>query len=447
MHARRTIFLLPVALMAGLVGCGPSVEDGTSTANTSSANDRTTLAAQGGASAPICRTSASRDASGTSRPPGVPPSPAEPWYEEGRRLAEAGDVEAAKVQFERALKLDPDYAPAHNGLGSYYGNLGQYERALKLYEHAIRLDPGYITARTNRTSTLGRLDRHDEAIAAAALDVQEFPNDIEFRVVLAGARFNAHRYDEALSDCNELIRLDPTCSDTYYLRAYCLEAMGDSAAAEESVSQAEQLGGSSEQTEKFKILRKIQGKVGEETLEPLNAAIRTSPADTGARLFRALIFVKQQRYDDAHRDLDVIISLEPANTEARLIRVALLMLQERFGDVIHELESAVEVAPEDPKNWSALAIHFAACPDAQYRDGRKALACAQRAGTLANWAEDEDYSNLAAAYAELGDFQQAVHWQQRAVEMAQSAEDRSEEKKRLQLYLAERPFRLEIPRR
>jgi tetratricopeptide (TPR) repeat protein len=41
----------------------------------------------------------------------------------------------------RSIRIDPDYAKAHNNLGNAYGKSGKYKEAIKSFKQAIRLDP------------------------------------------------------------------------------------------------------------------------------------------------------------------------------------------------------------------------------------------------------------------------------------------------------------------
>jgi hypothetical protein len=86
---------------------------------------------------------------------------------------------------------------------------------------------------------------------------------------------------------------------------------------------------------------------------------------------------------------------------------------------------------------------LATSPDATYRDGRRAVAAATRASELTNWKDGRVLSTLAAAYAEIGDFANAVRWQDRALELiAKDGRGLKPEQDRLSLYKSARPFRL-----
>ena len=80
----------------------------------------------------------------------------------------------------------------------------------------------------------------------------------------------------------------------------------------------------------------------------------------------------------------------------------------------------------------------ATCPDARYRDGKLAVASATRACELTNGKDTGALAILAAAWAEAGDFAQAVKWQQKVVAMTQGAELYQEQ---LELYAAGKAYR------
>lgn len=75
-------------------------------------------------------------------------------------LAQSGDLEGARAEFERVLARSPDDAEAHSGLGNVLLALGSVQDAIASYEAALRLDEHFATARFN----LGRaLEAHGDA--------------------------------------------------------------------------------------------------------------------------------------------------------------------------------------------------------------------------------------------------------------------------------------------
>jgi hypothetical protein len=89
-----------------------------------------------------------------------------------------------------------------------------------------------------------------------------------------------------------------------------------------------------------------------------------------------------------------------------------------------------------------LAWLLATCPDDQIRDGKNAVTLATKACDLSKWEKYEYVDTLAAAYAETGDFEQAVKYQKQAASMDGIPEDnRTNVQKRIELYLQHKPYR------
>src|SRR5687768_14597958 len=62
-------------------------------------------------------------------------------YKEGVKYGLAGLYSQAAQTFERAVKLDPQHADAHFGLGHAYFDLQQWKNAIRGFERAYELNP------------------------------------------------------------------------------------------------------------------------------------------------------------------------------------------------------------------------------------------------------------------------------------------------------------------
>ena len=85
---------------------------------------------------------------------------------------------------------------------------------------------------------------------------------------------------------------------------------------------------------------------------------------------------------------------------------------------------------------------YATCPEADLRDGKKAVELATKACELTKWNNPEYIDNLAAAYAETGDFESAVKLQSKAIQLLSERHVISTDsfKERLKLYESKKPF-------
>jgi tetratricopeptide (TPR) repeat protein len=113
-----------------------------------------------------------------------------------------------------------------------------------------------------------------------------------------------------------------------------------------------------------------------------------------------------------------------------------------YGETISDYEAAVRVDPNYARAFSDLAWLRAACPEADFRDGKKAIENATKACGLTGWKDHRYVGALAAVYAEVGDFDNAVKWQKKATDLL--TEDNRAKwqviyESRLQLYQSDKP--------
>ncbi|MFC1597365.1 tetratricopeptide repeat protein [Planctomycetota bacterium] len=104
------------------------------------------------------------------------------------------------------------------------------------------------------------------------------------------------------------------------------------------------------------------------------------------------------------------------------------------------------LGPEHPDVAMAhneLAWLYATCTEAGLRDGRKAVEHGTQACDLTRWTEANYLGTLGAAYAEAGQFEEAVKWETKAIELAASEYDTAAADFRLELYKAGKPYREE----
>jgi tetratricopeptide (TPR) repeat protein len=106
-----------------------------------------------------------------------------------------------------------------------------------------------------------------------------------------------------------------------------------------------------------------------------------------------------------------------------------------------DMEEALRMAPKDAEANNAVAWTLATAAVPGFRDGKRAVELAKKACELTQWREPGLLDTLAAAYAESGDFAEAVRWQEKALSFEGFAKEHKDAQERLALYRKKRPFR------
>lgn len=89
-----------------------------------------------------------------------------------------------------------------------------------------------------------------------------------------------------------------------------------------------------------------------------------------------------------------------------------------------------------------FALLLATCGDARVRDGKKAVSQGVWACGLSNWKFDQAVEVLAAAYAEADDWENAIRFQKKVMEMSQNDQQKLERGQVLERYQKREPLRL-----
>jgi tetratricopeptide (TPR) repeat protein len=181
---------------------------------------------------------------------------------------------------------------------------------------------------------------------------------------------------------------------------------------------------------------------------PLDAAadyyadyLRRQPNSAWAHNLRGWIHYEMADFDAAVKDYTDAIRLDRRDSLAYNNRGGAWQKMGQYDSALKDYNETVRLSPQETWGYNSLAWLLATCPQAEKRDGSRAVTLAKKACALANWKDPYSLDTLAAACAEAGDFDQAVRWQTQAIStLAADKGFADAARERLALYRDKRPY-------
>ena len=121
----------------------------------------------------------------------------------------------AEEEYRGVLRINPDYADAHNNLGNLLDDLERYEEAEQEYREALRLNPDYADAHNNLGILLKDLERYEEAEQEYREAIRINPDDAPAHYNLGILLNNLERYEEAEQEYREALRINPDYAEAH----------------------------------------------------------------------------------------------------------------------------------------------------------------------------------------------------------------------------------------
>jgi protein O-mannosyl-transferase len=148
----------------------------------------------------------------------------------GTALGQKGQPDEAIRQFQAALRLNPDFAPAHNELATTLGQKGQLDEAIRQFQEAIRIEPGYTLVHFNLGNAFLEKGQTDDAIReyreALRRKLRMSLGDPNLHNNLGLALARKGQTDEAIDQYQEALRLAPDDPDIHYNLGLALGGKG-----------------------------------------------------------------------------------------------------------------------------------------------------------------------------------------------------------------------------
>lgn len=319
--------------------------------------------------------------------------------------------DAAIRHFSAALQMKPESKTAaaiHSWRADAYIQKGELDNALSDANEAIRLNPPYFGGYLERGIVYRRTGSFDKAISDYDTTIRLNPNFARSyydRAIACGLKGN-HR--QAIRDNTEAMRLNPNDPDFNYHRGVAYQAIG-------SLDKA---------------------------VTDYNEAIRRAPKRFNNYCGRADVYEIMGQLDKASADYDQVLRLNPGDANGYIFRGYAHFAKGNYKAAAADFEMATRISPRDYDALVNLARFQATCPEDSLRNGKEALKKSLMACELNRWQSADAVDTLAAAYAEIGDFDRAAKYQMQAINMSGTyGPEHRKMQERLELYREHTPYR------
>ncbi|NQU21636.1 MAG: tetratricopeptide repeat protein [Candidatus Nealsonbacteria bacterium] len=339
-----------------------------------------------------------------------------------RSIAEAERLEAkltpevlAEIarKYDRAVGLRPDdlllrlvWASLQSVRNEHASAAGQYRELIERYPLCLKWHHqlGTVLARQGKT---------DEAVAKFRWVLEQNPYDVEAYINLGSSLAKLDQLDLAIEQYGKALSIRPKDPTAHYELGRVLLRDGQPQQAEEHLA----------------------------------AAIEAAPTAPRYHFYLGRALIGQNKLDQALKAFQEEVAVFPRNPLAQLELGNVFLARKQPGGVekaIDHYSRALDLNGNLVPALNNLAWLSATHPLGHLRNGNRAVRLAERACQLIEPPPAALLDTLAAAYAEVGQFDRAVETAEKAVALAEQASKGAAAdpiRARLDLYRQQKPFR------
>jgi tetratricopeptide (TPR) repeat protein len=362
----------------------------------------------------------------------------------GSAKLDQGNLQGAMDHFAEALRMNPQYPEAHIGMGNVYVARGDAQQAAAHYMRALEFRPRDIELQMALAECLEQSDKSHEAMEVLEQAVARAPDEPEPRYRLGAALARQGKHAPALEHLRVAVRARPEFVEAHCELANSLLATGRWEEATGHLRHALQWRPDHPETHGLLGLALTIGGRRQVAIEHFVAALQAKPDWAEMHNNLGVALTGLERHEDAVQAFRRAIELKPDVQFGFFNLGCALYACGRRAEAIAAYREGIERDPVSPQLATSLAWALATDEDDGLRNGTEAVRLALEACEATQYGDPAVLDVLAAAYAEAGQFEEAVTTERRALELAQATRQTQPTQayeKRLDLYKSGRPFR------
>jgi tetratricopeptide (TPR) repeat protein len=243
----------------------------------------------------------------------------------------------------------------------------------------------------------------------------------------------------AIADFSKAIEKDPKNEVPMMNRASVYMALGEYQPAVADYTQAMEIRPENPVLYSQRaVAHKLLGQL-DKALSDYDQAISLVDKDVSAWLGRGFVKFQMGQHQAAVDDFSQVIQMAPQSAVAYNNRGYNYQMLKQFEKALQDYQRAIELAPGYVLALQNRAWLLTVCEQQTLRDSLAAMEIAKSVNEISEYKDLSDLTLLAATYAAADDFETAIGWQEKAVEIAEG-EQRATAQKILSLYQDRKPI-------
>lgn len=296
------------------------------------------------------------------------------------------EPEKCLADLDAAIALEPKNPSVHELKALMLLAQDKPELALESFNKASELAPDEIAPYQYRGEVYRQLGDLKKAIAELDKALEKDPENIASLLIRSELYVRDEQSEKALADVDAVLSRRPGMVQAQLMRARILELLERN---DEAISALEQLAAAAPANPEIQLQLASQYLTMDQPLKGIDALTR-------------------------------VIDLVGDNEIALRLRGDTYLTIGKHAEAIADFAKVLELNPEESGVLNNYAWTLATSPMDDLRDGKRAIELATKACEVTEFKKAHILSTLGAAYAEVGEWDKAVEWAQKAVDQGKA---------------------------
>lgn len=274
------------------------------------------------------------------------PHPRIEAYRSAINAFKRGDYSRMIDFMNQVLQGEPTAADAAYYIGEAYRLQKDYARALTQYNAAIQINPDFAPAYLGRARVLPFTDPKAEIGADLETAIQKDPNFAEAYLARAIYLVESKEYTRAEADLRRASELLPQSPLVMLVQAQVALAQGETVRALSLARKANQ--GDLTMLEAYLVMAQAAQKLGDyaSSIEPLSIYLRYESENLSGHLMLAEAYQKLGKTTDALSAYDQVLQLDRRYTRGYLERAQLYLTLKQYQNALDDFDQALRLEPK-----------------------------------------------------------------------------------------------------